>query len=104
MKVLVSRKNLKDACRIVKAHRLHEEFPDIEQQYQELLLERLMDTQAWPAAVNVVKDNTELQASHFGLPVKHWVTAIAHPGYYQESSSSLAESGTLMNILLRATF
>ena len=63
MKVLISRKNLKDACRIVKQQRLREEFPDIEQHYQELVLERLMNTQAWPAAVDVVKDNKILQAS-----------------------------------------
>lgn len=61
--VLVARRNLKEACRIVKAHRLHEEFPTIEEQYQEDTLERLMNKQLWPAAINVVKDNKALQVS-----------------------------------------
>jgi hypothetical protein len=63
---LVLRQNLKDACRVVADHGLHEAFPGIELLYQECTLEKLMGRQRWPAALQVTHDNRALQA---GTPI-----------------------------------
>lgn len=52
---------LKEACQVVKHFELQPEFPAVEGQYQEHVVQRLLDKQLWPAAAHMAASDPALQ-------------------------------------------